>query len=95
MTAYSDRVFRGDSTYPDHEEWYYRAREGVVGPYSRREDALIALEHFIRYCQLNAVTGGRVPVSYKRVQPERTVVETLCWAARHLPRALYMKAIRH
>jgi len=54
-----DRIFQGKSTFPEHEEWYYRAREGVAGPYLRREDAAFALRCFIKYCRRNGLTGGR------------------------------------
>jgi len=59
MSINSDRIFQGKSTFPEHEEWYYRTREGVAGPYLRREDAAFALRCFIKYCQSNGFTGGR------------------------------------
>jgi hypothetical protein len=54
-----DRIFQGKSTFPEHEEWFYRAREGVAGPYLRREDAVFAMGRFIQYCRRNRLTGGR------------------------------------
>jgi len=59
MSINSDRIFQGKSTFPEHEEWYYRTREGVAGPYLRKEDAAFALRCFIKYCQRNGFTGGR------------------------------------
>jgi hypothetical protein len=59
MPINPDRIFQGESTFPQHEEWFYRAREGVAGPYLKREDAAFALNRFIRYCQQNQLTGGR------------------------------------
>jgi hypothetical protein len=59
MSTHSDRIFQGRSTFPEHEEWYYRTREGIAGPYLRREDAAFALRCFIKYCQRNGLTGGR------------------------------------
>lgn len=59
MPSNQDRIFQGKSTFPEHEEWFYRAREGVAGPYLRREDAVFALNRFIEYCQKNHLTGGR------------------------------------
>jgi hypothetical protein len=59
MATYTDRIFQGRSTFPDHEEWFYRAREGIAGPYLRREDAAVALRCYVKYCQDNGITGGR------------------------------------
>jgi len=59
MSTDSDRLFQGESTFPQYEEWFYRAREGIAGPYLKREDAALALGRFIRYCQQNRLTGGR------------------------------------
>jgi hypothetical protein len=56
---YSDRIFQGKSTFPGLEEWFYRTREGVAGPYFNREDAAVALSYFIKYCKDNGLTGGR------------------------------------
>ena len=56
---HSDRIFQGESTFPDHEEWFYRTREGVAGPYLSRDDAALALRRFIKYCQENRLDGGR------------------------------------
>jgi hypothetical protein len=89
----SDRIFQGDSTYPEHEEWYYRAREGIVGPYLKREDAAIALEYFVRYCQRHGITGGRGPAR-RPPADGRGLLATLLWAARHLPRALLARMLR-
>lgn len=58
MNADPNRIFQGESTFLRHEEWYYRAREGIAGPYLKREDAAFALNRFIRYCQQNGPTGG-------------------------------------
>jgi len=59
MHINSDRIFQGESTFPGHEEWFYRAREGVAGPYLNRDDAALALRRFIKYCQNNRLDGGR------------------------------------
>jgi hypothetical protein len=59
MPDYSDRVFQGKSTFPGLDEWFYRAREGVAGPYFSREDAAVALSLFVKYCKDNGLTGGR------------------------------------
>jgi hypothetical protein len=59
MPPYSDRIFQGKSTFPGLDEWFYRTREGVAGPYFSREDAARALGCFIKYCQENRMTGGR------------------------------------
>jgi hypothetical protein len=59
MAIHSDRIFQGRSTFPGLEEWFYRTREGIAGPYFNREDAALALRHFIKYCKDNGLTGGR------------------------------------
>jgi hypothetical protein len=59
MSSDPNRIFQGESTFPQYEEWFYRAREGVAGPYLKREDAAFALNRFINYCQQNRLTGGR------------------------------------
>lgn len=98
MTDHSDRIFKGDSTYPGQEEWYYRTREGIVGPYLRREDAVIALEYFVNHCKRNSVSGGRtaLPLADEQSSADtRSLMQTLLWAARHLPRALAMRVAGH
>lgn len=59
MHTDSDRIFQGESTFPDHEEWFYRAREGVAGPYLNKDDAALALRRFTQYCKDNRLAGGR------------------------------------
>lgn len=59
MSNYSDRIFQGRSTFPGLEEWFYRTREGIAGPYFNRDDAAVALRCFVKYCQDNGLTGGR------------------------------------
>ena len=59
MSIDSERIFQGESTFPEHEEWYYRTREGIAGPYLKKEDAAFALRCFIKYCRQNGFTGGR------------------------------------
>ena len=59
MSNISDRIFRGESKHPDEEEWFYRAREGIGGPYPSSKDAISALHSFIAYCKENGFTGGR------------------------------------
>ena len=59
MATNSDRIFQGESTFPEYEEWFYRAREGIAGPYLRKEDAAAAVSRFVKYCQQNGFNGGR------------------------------------
>ena len=59
MQRDSERIFQGKSTFPGQEEWFYRAREGIAGPYLNKRDAALALDRFIKYCQHNRLTGGR------------------------------------
>jgi len=77
MSINSDRIFQGKSTFPEHEEWFYRTREGIAGPYLRQEDAAFALRCFIKYCQRNGFTGGRPK---RRVS--RDIAETLASLSR-------------
>lgn len=41
------------------EEWYFRAREGIMGPYPSRAVAKAMLMQFLARCQKQAYTGGR------------------------------------
>lgn len=60
MSNISDRIFRGESNRRGQEEWFYRAREGIGGPYESQNDATIALQSFIQYCLENGFNGGRI-----------------------------------
>jgi len=53
------RIFPGAACAPGHEEWFFRAREGVHGPYGTQDDAIKALLVFIKYCVETGLTGGR------------------------------------
>ena len=59
MSNTTDRVFQGESNLLGQEEWFYRAREGIGGPYSSKDDAASALHSFINYCKDNGFSGGR------------------------------------
>jgi len=59
MSNITDRIFQGESKYPGQEEWFYRAREGIGGPYSSKDDATSALLSFINFCKDNGFSGGR------------------------------------
>ena len=59
MHSNTDRIFQGASTFPGQEEWFYRTREGIAGPYLNRDAAALALRRFIQYCKDNQLTGGR------------------------------------
>jgi len=59
MHSNTDRIFQGASTFPGQEEWFYRTREGIAGPYLSRDDAALALRRFIQYCIDNQLAGGR------------------------------------
>ena len=54
-----DRIFQGESNQPGQEEWFYRAREGIGGPYLSQDDAASALLSFINFCKENGFSGGR------------------------------------
>ena len=56
MFSTLERIFGFDY---GKEEWYFRAREGIKGPYPTREDAAWALIKFINQCIENDHTGGR------------------------------------
>jgi hypothetical protein len=58
-SMHPDRIFKGESTFPTQEEWFYRTREGVAGPYPSREAAAFAQSRFIKYCRENQLDGGR------------------------------------
>ncbi len=59
MSNINDRIFQGEANHFGEEEWFYRAREGVGGPYLCKEDAILALQHFIQFCMDNGFNGGR------------------------------------
>jgi hypothetical protein len=55
----ADRIFPGETRHPDQEAWFFRAREGVNGPYPNRDEAVKALQVFIKRCIEKGETGGR------------------------------------
>jgi hypothetical protein len=55
----ADRIFPGAEDAPGQGAWFFRAREGVNGPYSTRDDAVKALLAFIKRCIESGQTGGR------------------------------------
>jgi hypothetical protein len=59
MIYVSDRIFLGESNQANEEEWFFRSREGIGGPYPSQDDAVLALHCFIKYCKDNGFTGGR------------------------------------
>jgi len=59
MSNVTDRIFKGEANNFGEEEWFYRAREGIGGPYPTMNDAILALHYFIKYCKDNGFTGGR------------------------------------
>ena len=59
-----DRIFGFDY---GKEEWYFRAREGIHGPYETREDAAWALIMFINQCIEHDLTGGRFPLTQTKM----------------------------
>jgi len=54
-----ERIFQGESNQSSQEEWFYRAREGIGGPYSSMDEAASALLSFINFCKDNGFSGGR------------------------------------
>ena len=58
------------------EEWYFRAREGIQGPYATREDAAWALIMFINQCIEHDLTGGRMALPHKMAE---VVIEAPRW----------------
>ena len=59
MSNITDRIFQGGANHFGEEEWFYRAREGIGGPYHSKDDAVLALHSFIAYCQVHGFNGGR------------------------------------
>ena len=59
MPKITDRIFQGQPNRKGEAEWFYRAREGIGGPYSSLDDAVLALHSFIKYCKDNGFDGGR------------------------------------
>jgi len=40
-------------------QWYVQVREGRLGPYDSKYQALIKLKSFVEYCQREGKSGGR------------------------------------
>jgi len=55
----ANRIFPAAGCALGQEEWFFRAREGVRGPYPTQDDAIKALLVFIKHCVENGMTGGR------------------------------------
>ena len=71
-----DRIFGFDY---GKEEWYFRAREGIHGPYETREDAAWALIMFINQCIEHDLTGGRRPLANTKMA--EVVIEAPRWTS--------------
>jgi hypothetical protein len=59
--ADADRIFYQAGQTLDREQWFFRAREGVMGPYASRETAERELREFKVHCQRTGATGNRPP----------------------------------
>lgn len=55
----ADRVFSERVPSSGATEWFFLAREGIVGPYSSKETASNELQDFINRCIQAGSTGGR------------------------------------
>lgn len=55
----ADRIFPGEARAHGQEVWFFRAREGVKGPYLSRDEAVKALQVFIKHCIEKGEAGGR------------------------------------
>ena len=63
MPNINDRIFQGEHNNQGREEWFYRSREGIGGPYECCDDAIVALNSFVKFCLDNGFTGGREEVN--------------------------------
>lgn len=61
--ADANRIFFRAGPAMDRGQWFFRAREGVMGPYASRETAERELLEFKAYCQRMGVTGRPPRVS--------------------------------
>jgi hypothetical protein len=55
----ANRVFSQLNSTTGAMEWYFSAREGVIGPYISKDYAQRMLEQFIKNCQDQHSDGGR------------------------------------
>lgn len=53
------RIFCQTNNDTQLPEWFFQAREGVIGPYESREVAEKVLQGFIAHCQARGSDGGR------------------------------------
>jgi len=53
------RIFSIEEQFTRQMRWFFRAREGVMGPYESREAAAHMLLEFTEQCQLHGLTGNR------------------------------------
>jgi hypothetical protein len=59
----TDRIFPQANPLSDVALWFFKAREGIMGPYESRETAEQRLLEFKAYCQRTGATGNRPPRS--------------------------------
>lgn len=56
---HDDRVFSNTDQFTREIHWFFRAREGTMGPYDSREAALEMMLAYKAQCQLYGLTGNR------------------------------------
>jgi hypothetical protein len=55
----ADRIFSEQNHKTGIREWFFQAREGMIGPYETREVAERMMKEFIARCIANRDDGGR------------------------------------
>ncbi len=53
------RIFCQTNSETQLPEWFFQAREGIIGPYESRHEAEQVLQGFIVHCQSRGADGGR------------------------------------
>jgi len=59
----ADRIFSLKRNSMGITEWYFLAREGIMGPYATKEEASRKLALFLQWCIEQQQTGGRTLVN--------------------------------
>jgi hypothetical protein len=54
-----DRIFCLPNPATGSGEWFFLAREKIMGPYSNRVDAHVGLMEYVRICESQGDSGGR------------------------------------
>ncbi len=66
----ADRIFSLKKASSGATEWFFLAREGIMGPYVSKEEASRNLVLFVQWCMGQQQTGGRPPAKGVDEEPQ-------------------------